>query len=137
MAYVLYQIVIPVLWTIGYIVAIGSLVGGALVIYMRITPYDELKLIHDGNVAAAVSLTGALVGLVLPLAVVVSHSQWFPITCLWAVIALALQLCCYFAMEKLMPDLRDLMEKGVASAGVFLGAASAVTGGITAVCLIP
>ena len=30
-----------------------------LVLYVKITPYDELKLIREGNTAAAASLSGA------------------------------------------------------------------------------
>ena len=39
-----------------------------LAIYVRITPYREFALIRAGNVAAAASLSGALLGFVIPLA---------------------------------------------------------------------
>ena len=33
-----------------------------MLIYLRLTPYDELKLIKEGNVAAALSLSGTVLG---------------------------------------------------------------------------
>ncbi len=41
-------------------VTIAMLVAGVL-IYMWITPWDEIKLIRDGNTAAAVSMGGAVI----------------------------------------------------------------------------
>ena len=38
------------------------------VIYTRMTPYDEVKLIRGGNRAAALSLGGTLIGFSLPIA---------------------------------------------------------------------
>ena len=40
----------------------------AAALYTRITPHDEIKLIRHGNVAAAVSFSGAILGLAIPLA---------------------------------------------------------------------
>ena len=34
----------------------------AIFIYIKITPYDEIKLIRGGNTAAAISLSGAIIG---------------------------------------------------------------------------
>ena len=39
-----------------------------LAVYLAVTPYHELTLIRQGNAAAAISLAGAIVGFVLPLA---------------------------------------------------------------------
>ena len=42
-------------------VTVAMLVA-AIFIYIKITPYDDLKLIRGGNTAAAVSLSGAIIG---------------------------------------------------------------------------
>ena len=42
-----------------------------LALYVLITPYPEVKLIREGNAAAAASLGGAIIGFALPLASVV------------------------------------------------------------------
>ena len=41
-------------------------------IYVRVTPYNEIALIREGNMAASISLSGALIGFVLPLASAIS-----------------------------------------------------------------
>src|SRR4029453_3143710 len=43
-------------------------------IYIRVTPYREMALIREGNMAASFSLSGALLGFVVPLAAAVQHS---------------------------------------------------------------
>ena len=55
--------------------ALGIAVFAAFcVVYAAVTPYDELALIREGNVAAAISLGGAVLGFVLPLASAIAHS---------------------------------------------------------------
>ena len=46
-------------------------------VYCWITPYDELKLVREGNVAPAISFGGALIGFVLPLYSAITHSVGF------------------------------------------------------------
>ena len=56
-----------------FLVTVTMLAIGVTV-YMWITPYRELQLIRDGNVAAAVSLGAAIVSLAVPLAFSMSVS---------------------------------------------------------------
>ena len=51
-----------------YFVVALLLLAAFVAIYVRVTPYREFVLIRGGNIAAAISLTGALIGFVLPLA---------------------------------------------------------------------
>ena len=53
--------------------AILMLIAGAF-IYSKITPWNELELIMEGNTAAAVSLSGAILGIAIPLAAALSLS---------------------------------------------------------------
>ena len=50
-----------------------------LAIYVKITPYNELTLIREGNAAAAISLGGAVIGFALPIAVAVAVSRFLPL----------------------------------------------------------
>ena len=43
-------------------------------IYILLTPHKEIRLIREGNAAAAVSLAGVMVGLSIPLAVSLNAS---------------------------------------------------------------
>ena len=57
-----------------YFVVALLLLAAFVAIYVRVTPYREFVLIRGGNIAAAISLTGALIGFVLPLASAIAHS---------------------------------------------------------------
>ena len=56
-------------------------------IYQLVTPYHESSLIRQGNTAAAVSLGGALIGFVLPLASALSQTVSLIEFAAWAVLA--------------------------------------------------
>ena len=49
--------------------------ASAAYLYFRITPHHEMELIKQGNTAAAVSYSGALLGLAIPLAFVGRRRQ--------------------------------------------------------------
>ena len=53
-------------------------------IYCKITPYDELKLIREGNSAPAISFAGALIGFILPLYSAITHSVGLIDMLIWA-----------------------------------------------------
>ena len=60
---------------LSYLVVAMLLLTGFLLIYVKVTPYDEIDLIRKGNVAAAISLSGALLGFAMPVANVIAHSD--------------------------------------------------------------
>lgn len=99
-----------------------------LAIYVHVTPYREFALIREGNAAAAASLSGSLLGFVLPLASAVIHSVNLWDMGLWATIALVVQIVVYLLVKAAAPDLVRHIHEGRAGAGVFLGAASLAAG---------
>lgn len=106
-----------------------------LAIYTLVTPYSEIKLIREGNAAAAASISGALIGYVLPLASAVTHSvnPWDMM--LWAAIALVVQLVVFIAVRLFLPDLTRQITDAKVAAGVFLGAVSLAAGILNAACM--
>jgi putative membrane protein len=120
---------------IGYFGLALAFVAAFLAIYVRITPYREIALIRSGNAAAAVSLSGSLIGFVLPLASAVIHSVNAWDMALWAAIALLVQLLVYFAVRMLVPDLGRQIPDGKIAAGIFLGATSLAAGILNAACM--
>ena len=48
-----------------------------MMVYLWVTPYSELKLIKDGNVAAAISLSGSVLGVTFPLGGVGPNNRSF------------------------------------------------------------
>ena len=99
-----------------------------LAIYVRATPYREFALIRAGNTAAAASLSGSLIGFVMPLASAVVHSVNPWDMALWAAIALAVQIVVYLVVRLLVPDVVRHIPEGKVGAGVFLGVVSLAAG---------
>jgi putative membrane protein len=118
-----------------YFAACVVYVAAFLAIYVHVTPYREFTLIREGNAAAAASLSGSLLGFVLPLASTVVHSVNLLDMAIWAAIALVVQVLVFLAIRALMPDLVRHIPEGKAGSGVFLGAASLAAGILNAACL--
>jgi putative membrane protein len=112
-----------------------AFVGVFVMIYTRITPYDEFKLIRSGNTAAAASLSGSIVGFSLPLASAVVHSVHPWDMMLWSGIALVVQLMVYALVRVTMLNVSRRIPEGEVSAGVFLGALSVAAGILNAACM--
>ena len=107
-----------------------------VVVYTRITPYPELELIRQGNVAAAISLSGATLGYAIPLAYASAQSVNLADMVLWGGIALITQLAVYaFVHILLIPGLVKDIEQGGVAQGSFLGALSVATGILNAGCM--
>ncbi len=85
-------------------VTVAMLVA-AIFVYIKITPYDELKLIRGGNLAAAVSLSGAIIGLALPLAFSMASSISVWEVLIWGPVTLALQLIAFRVTDIVLKDL--------------------------------
>ena len=83
---------------IGFCKYFAAAVGFVVVfcqVYCWITPYDELKLVREGNVAPAVSFGGALIGFILPLHSAITHSVGFMDMLIWAAVAMVVQLAVF------------------------------------------
>jgi putative membrane protein len=83
----------------------------AVTIYLFITPYHEMTLIRAGNTAAAVSLSGAMIGLALPLAFCMASSVSYWDIAIWGCVALAIQLLTYRIADLLLKGLPQRVEK--------------------------
>jgi len=108
---------------------------GALLIYVHVTPYREITLIREGNLAAALSLSGALLGFIVPLASAVTHSVGLVDMALWGVVALVVQLAGYFVARAMLPALTRDIPSGNLAAGLSLGALSLGVGILNAACM--
>ena len=106
-----------------------------LIVYMRITPYNEFDLIDKGNTASACSLSGALLGFIIPLASAIIHSVNFFDMLLWGAVAFGIQVLVYLLVRQLFKDLPSAIEEGIVSKGLFLGALSMAAGILNAACM--
>ncbi|MBA2411448.1 MAG: DUF350 domain-containing protein [Burkholderiaceae bacterium] len=99
-----------------------------LALYVAITPYPEIRLIREGNAAAAASLGGAIVGFALPLASVVVNSVSLLDMLLWSAIALFVQLVAFAGVRLMVPAIGQHVREGQVSSGIFLGAVAIALG---------
>ena len=119
-----------------FIGAAIAFLAAFLTIYALVTPYNELALIRAGNVAASVSLGGALIGIALPIAVAVAVSHNLYAMVGWGVVACVIQLLAFVAARLALPQLTEDIPQGKLAAGIFLASISIGVGIINAGCLI-
>ena len=129
------KIVIMLPSFLSYLAVAVVLLAVFLLLYVKVTPYDEIALIREGNIAAAVSLSGALLGFAMPVANVIAHSDALLDLTVWGLIAGVIQLLTYLAARFALPHLaRDIPDGQIAS-GIFIAALSLAMGLVNAACM--
>ncbi|MEQ1515508.1 MAG: DUF350 domain-containing protein [Usitatibacteraceae bacterium] len=118
-----------------YLAISGVLLAIFVAIYVRITPYREMALIRENNMAAAFSLSGTLIGMVIPLANAVEYSVNPVDMAIWGFIALAIQLIVFMIARISLPNIAVDIPAGKQASGFFLGAISIAGGILNAACM--
>jgi putative membrane protein len=108
-----------------------------IALYISVTPHREMALIRQGNVAAAISLAGAVLGFTLPLASVIAHAVSLIDLAIWSVVALIAQLVVFFAVDAALRKVSRHIEDGNVAAATTLAGASLAIGLINAACMTP
>ena len=119
----------------GYFATALALLAVFAVLYVFITPYNELALIREGNTAAAVSLGGAVVGYALPIAVSVAVSHNIMAMIGWGVVACLVQLMAYVVARLALPQINRAIPQGKVASGIFLASLSLGIGILNAGCI--
>ncbi|WP_354504673.1 DUF350 domain-containing protein [Lysobacter sp. OAE881] len=120
---------------LAYLLSALLLLAGFVAIYTRVTRFDEWTLIHQGNIAAALSLGGALLGFSCTLAFSIAlHASWRDFL-LWALLAMLVQVAAYAALARLLRGMNQAIHEGNAAMGGLMGAVSLGVGVINAACL--
>ena len=91
-----------------------------IIIYLFITPMKEIALIRKKNTAAAISFSGALIGLALPLSSSLSASGSIYEIIVWGFVAIVIQLFCFKVVDILINDLPKRIENGEVSSSILL-----------------
>jgi putative membrane protein len=104
-------------------------------IYLYVTPYDEIALIRDNNPAAAISLSGALLGFALPIANVIAHSDTLLDLAVWGVIAGVVQLLAWGVARLALPHLEQDIAAGRVAPATFVATLSITVGLLNAACM--
>ncbi|MBL8512182.1 MAG: DUF350 domain-containing protein [Betaproteobacteria bacterium] len=118
-----------------YLGIAGALLIFFLLIYVRITPYREIPLIREGNMAASFSLSGTLIGMVIPLAHAIKSSVNPIDMAIWGAIALAIQLIVFIIARITLPNIATDIPAGKQATGFFLGSVSIAAGLLNAACM--
>lgn len=106
------------------------------ILYQFVTPYRERALIREGNTAAAITLAGALIGYVLPLASALSHTVSLPEFAAWAALAGVIQIVAFVLVRMIaLPDVKARIEAGEVSVAVYLAGISIAVGLLNAACM--
>jgi putative membrane protein len=104
-------------------------------VYTKITPFDEIALIRQGNMAAAFSLGGAVIGFSLTLASSLLHNDTFTMFLAWGSGAMVVQAVSYAAITRIMPQMNAAIESDNTAMGALMGTVSLTVGIINAACL--
>jgi len=118
-----------------YLLASVAMISVFSLIYTKITPYDEIKMMREGKSAAALSFLGALIGFSLTLASSILHNDSFIAFAAWAGAAMIVQLVVYAGLSRLIPDMHNSLESNNVAIGALLGGVSLTFGIINAACL--
>ncbi|AWU97317.1 DUF350 domain-containing protein [Azospirillum ramasamyi] len=99
-----------------------ALLAVGVAVYTRITPFNERRLVAEGNAAGGLTLAGSIVAIAIPLAATLATSTFLLDILLWGVVAVILQLVAFAVATLLIRDLRGQIESGnVASAAALVG----------------
>ena len=120
---------------LAYLGAAIALLVAFVAIYLYVTPYDEIALIRNNNTAAAISLSGAVLGFAMPIANVIAHSDTLLDLAVWGVIAGIVQLLAWGVARAALPTLKEDISAGRAAPATFVAALSITVGLLNAACL--
>ncbi|MCF8151601.1 MAG: DUF350 domain-containing protein [Burkholderiaceae bacterium] len=120
---------------LAYLATAVVLLVAFVTLYLYVTPYDEIKLIRANNTAAAISLSGAVLGFAMPIANVIAHSDTVLDLVFWGVVAGIVQLLAWTLARVALPQLREDIAAGRVAPATFVAALSLTVGLINAACM--
>lgn len=118
-----------------HLVVTFGLLGVAATVYALLTPWREIRLIRQGNSAAAVGFAAVLISLAIPLAVSLSVSTSIRDITIWGVATVVVQLLVFRVVDLLLTGLPQRIERGEMSAAIVLAGAKLATALIVASAL--
>lgn len=118
-----------------HLILAAALLIAFFIIYTRVTPYNEVLLIRQGNQAAALSLGGAMLGFSATIASSLMHTADYQQFFAWAFGAMVVQLLAYVVTTRLLRMSKDQIESNNSAFGGLLAAISLSIGAINAACI--
>jgi putative membrane protein len=118
-----------------HLLTAAAMVLAFFVIYTRITPFDEVLLVRQGNQAAAFSLGGTLVGFSITIASALLHTADYYQFLGWAAGAMLIQVLVFSVVTRALRMSKDQIEANNKAFGGLLGAIAVSVGLINAGCI--
>lgn len=118
-----------------HLLTAAAMVLAFFVIYTRLTPFDEVLLIRQGNQAAAFSLGGTLVGFSITIASALLHTADYYQFLGWAAGAMLVQVLAFTIVTRALRMSKDQIEANNKAFGGLLGAIAVSVGLINAGCI--
>lgn len=107
------------------------LMGMFITCYVAFTPYREFEMIRENNLAAAITLSGALLGFVFPIMSAIFFTHSITEMLLWSGVAGIVQLGTFTAFRRFTPNI----ERGDTAPALFIAAMSVAFGLLNAVSI--
>jgi putative membrane protein len=104
----------------GHAAIIVALLVAGVLLYIKLTPYDDMKLVKEGNIASAISLFSIIVGLAIPLALCLAQVSAIADILFWGSFTVAIQLFAFKVCDWMLSDLSGRIERGEISAAIVL-----------------
>ncbi|WP_144654884.1 DUF350 domain-containing protein [Achromobacter dolens] len=125
----------PAVTYLIYIVSALVMLGIFTAVYTTVTRYKEFELIRQGNIAAVLSYSGALVGFSFTLCSSIAIHASFVMFLVWGVAAMVVQLVVYAVVSRAIQGLHEAVEENNIAMGGLIGSISLAAGVVNAACL--
>ncbi|ALX85517.1 DUF350 domain-containing protein [Achromobacter sp. SIMBA_011] len=125
----------PAVTYLIYIVSALVMLGIFTAVYTTVTRYKEFELIRQGNIAAVLSYSGALVGFSFTLCSSIAIHASFVMFLVWGVAAMVVQLVVYAVVSRAIQGLHEAIEENNIAMGGLIGSISLAAGVVNAACL--
>jgi putative membrane protein len=115
-----------------HLIAAGLLLLVFFLVYTWMTPFDEMTLIRQGNVAAALTLGGAMIGFSMTVASGLLHTESLISFIGWSAAAALVQLLTYVLVTRLLHMSKQHIEGNNVAFGILLASISISVGAVSA-----
>ncbi|MBD9476743.1 DUF350 domain-containing protein [Achromobacter sp. ACM01] len=125
----------PVVTYLIYMASALAMLGVFTVVYTAVTRYKEFELIREGNIAAALSYGGALVGFSFTLCSSIAIHASYAMFLLWGLVAMLVQLVVYVGVSQTVRGMNEAIEENNIAMGGLIGSISIAAGIVNAASL--
>ncbi len=109
-------------YLIFYLLLVTAIYIVGLTVYVKLTPHKEIALIQEGNMAAAISFSGLVIGLALPLAACLVMKIGLIDVLVWGVVSTLLQLFLFRIADMVFAGMPARISDGEVAAATVLAA---------------